>query len=324
MNPIIVQMLDGAQKVIKECARTKPDENVLIVTDTEIDMSVAVALACAAHLEGAEPVIALMVPRKGHAEEPPATVREAMLASDVIITPTSKTLFHTKATRDACKKGARLLSMTGALPRTLMRGAITANFEEIEPVVHKLTQLLTEAKTIRVTAPGGTDITANITGRMGQSEPGIAKKKGDLQGVPNIETNVTPVEDSTEGVFVVDVTATDFGFVDSPIRIEVKNGRAVNIEGGVIAERLRALLESAGDPAQYVVAEFGFGLNPNAELQGRIIEDESALGTAHIALGDNITLGGQNRAPMHIDLILKDPTLELDGKKIIEKDTILV
>jgi leucyl aminopeptidase (aminopeptidase T) len=324
MEPGIIQMLKGAKKVIRECAQTKPGENVLIVTDTEIDMSVSIALACAAHLEGAEPVITLMTPRKGHAEEPPPHVREAMLASDIIITPTSKTLFHTKATRDACKKGARILSMTGALPRTLMRGAITANFEEIEPTVHKLAHLLTEAKSIRVTTPAGTDLSADIKGRIGQSEPGIARKKGDLQGAPNIEANITPIEDTTEGVFVVDVTATDFGFVDAPIRIEVKNGRAVKIEGAVIAERLRSLLESANDPNQYIVAEFGFGLNPNAELQGRIIEDESALGTAHIALGDNLTLGGQNRAPMHIDLIIKDPTLELDGKKIIEKDKILI
>ncbi|MGD2247412.1 MAG: aminopeptidase [Candidatus Methanofastidiosia archaeon] len=324
MNPEIIQMLEGAKKAITQCARATPGENVLIVTDTEMDLSISIALACAATYEGAEPVIAVMNPRKGHAEEPPDTVREAMLASDIIFTPTSKTLFHTKATRDACAQGARLLSMTGALPRTLMRGAITADFQKIEPTVIKLAEMFTTAETITVTTPGGTNISASIKGRIGQSEPGIARKKGDLQGVPNIEANVTPVEDTTEGVFVVDVTATDFGFVDMPIRIDVKKGKAVNIKGGVIAQRLKNLLESAHNPAQYVVAEFGFGLNPNAELQGRIIEDESALGTCHIALGDNLTLGGQNKAPMHIDLIMKDPLLELDGKKVIDRDNILI
>jgi len=123
---------------------------------------------------------------------------------------------------------------------------------------------------------------------------------------------------------VIDVTASHFGFVDVPIRIEIKEGRAVKIEGGIVANKLKKLLESANDPNQYVVAEFGFGLNPSAELQGRIIEDESALGTAHIALGNNLSLGGKNKAPFHIDLIMKDPILELDGKKVIDKDKILV
>lgn len=317
-------MLDGAKKAIKECAKIKPKEKVLIVTDTEMDISISTALAAAARYEGAEPVIAIMTPRMGHGEEPPPHIREAMLASDVILTPTSKTLFHTRATKDASAKGARVLAMTGALPRTLMRGAGTANFEEIEPTVVKLAELLTRSEKLRLRTPGGTDISANITGRIGQSQPGIARNKGDLQGWPDIEANVTAIEDSTEGNVVIDVTATDFGFVDVPIKIEVKNGKATKIEGGVIAERLKDLLERAKDPRQYFLAEFGFGLNPNAELQGRIIEDESALGTAHIAFGDNIMLGGKNSAPFHIDLIMKDPILELDGKKVIDKDKVLI
>lgn len=319
-----IQMMAGAKKVIKECAQTKPGETVLIITDTEIDFGISAALASAALYEGADPLIAVMTPRKGHAEEPSDNLREAMLQSDVIVTPTSKTLFHTKATRDACDAGARVLSMTGALPRTLMRGAVTADFEKIEPICRKLADRLTEGETIRLTTPGGTDLTASIKGREGQFEPGITRNKGDLVGVPDIEANITAVEDTTEGVFVVDVTATDFGFVDQPIRIEVKNGKAVSIEGGVIAERLKALLESANDPNQYFVAEFGFGLNDKAELQGRIIEDESALGTAHIALGDNITLGGVNEAPFHIDLIMKDPTVTIDDQVVIEKDEVRV
>lgn len=324
MDSEIIQMLKGAKKVIKECAATQEGEKVLIITDTEIDLSISIALAAAASYEDAEPVIAVMTPRRGHAEEPPDHIREAMLVSDVIVTPTSKTLFHTKATRDAIGKGARFLSMTGALPRTLMRGAITAEFAKIKPTADKLAEALTKAEHLRLTTPGGTDISARIKGRTAESEPGIAWEKGALVGVPDIEANVTPIEDTTEGVFVVDVTATDFGFVDAPIRIEVKNGKAVSIEGGAVAERLKALVESAEDPNQYVVAEFGFGLNPNAELQGRIIEDESALGTCHIALGDNITLGGKNRAPFHLDLIMKDPILELDGKTVIDRDKVLV
>lgn len=324
MNVEMIQMLKGAKNAIK-CANAKPGENVLIITDTEIDFSVSVALDMAARDAGVDPVIAIMLPREGHGEDPPAPVREAMFASDVILAATTKTLFYAPSAMEACKKrGARLLTLTGITPQSFMRGAGLADFEKIEPTVMKLAELFTQAKTLRLRTPGGTDIVASIEGRSGNPQPGIAKNPGDMVGWPDIEANVAPIEDSTEGVIVVDVTATHFGFVDVPIRMEVKNGKVVKIEGGAVAKKLEKLLESANDPNQYVVAELGFGLNPNAELQGRIIEDEAALGTAHVALGNNLPLGGKNKAPYHIDLIMKDPILELDGKKVIDRDKILV
>ena len=320
----IMQMLKGAETVINICAQVKPNERVLIITDSEIDATIAYALAAASYNRGAEPVVATMIPRKAHAEDPPEPICQAMLVADVIITPTSKTIYHAPVTREACNRGARFLSMTGALPTTLMRGAITADFEQIKPVVLNLAQKFTEAKKLRLRTSAGTDIAADIEGRVGEAEPGIADKPGTLIGIPCIEANVTPIEESTQGRFIVDVTATDFGFVDKPIEIRVKNGVATEINGGQTAQKLQKLLAGANDPKQYIIAEFGFGLNPNAELQGRIIEDEAARGTCHIALGDNINLGGKNKAPMHIDLILKDPVLELDGKIVIDKEQILV
>jgi len=319
----LIQMLNGARNAIK-CANVRSGERVLIITDTQIDFSISMVLAMAAAEAGAEPIITIMLPRRAHGDEPPLPIKEAMLSSDVIFTPTSKTLFHSQAARDACRKGARMLSMTGITPLSFMKGAGLANFEEIEPVVIKLAELLTQAETLRLKTPAGTDLKASIKGRSGNAEPGIVRNKGEMGGWPDIEVNIAPIEDSVEGTVVIDVTATDFGFVDVPIRIEIRNGRAVKIEGGVVAEKLRELLESANDPNQYVVAEIGFGLNPNAELQGRIIEDESALGTAHIAFGNNLSLGGKNKAPYHVDLVMKDPILELDGKKIIEKKKILL
>ena len=41
-------------------------------------------------------------------------------------------------------------------------------------------------------------------------------------------------------------------------------------------------------------------MNPKGEVRGIILEDESTYGTCHIALGNNIALGGKNKAPIHI------------------------
>ena len=77
------------------------------------------------------------------------------------------------------------------------------------------------------------------------------------------------------------------------------------------------MVEEAGESAR-VVAEFGIGLNPEARVTGSIVEDEGALGTVHLALGDNLSIGGENRASLHIDMVLRDPVVELDGEAILK------
>jgi leucyl aminopeptidase (aminopeptidase T) len=65
------------------------------------------------------------------------------------------------------------------------------------------------------------------------------------------------------------------------------------------------------------------GLNDRAVLSGLVLEDEKVLGTVHIALGDNSTFGGTVEVPSHLDGVLLNPTLWLDGKKILEQGRLI-
>lgn len=56
----------------------------------------------------------------------------------------------------------------------------------------------------------------------------------------------------------------------------------------------------------------GFGLNPAASLSGRMLEDEGVYGTMHIGIGNNLAYGGSCNTPIHIDLIMKQPTCIVD------------
>ena len=42
------------------------------------------------------------------------------------------------------------------------------------------------------------------------------------------------------------------------------------------------------------------------------------MGTVHVAIGDNSTIGGKVKAPVHLDGIMKNPTLVIDGKTVIK------
>jgi leucyl aminopeptidase (aminopeptidase T) len=55
-----------------------------------------------------------------------------------------------------------------------------------------------------------------------------------------------------------------------------------------------------------------------------MLEDEGVLGSAHIGVGTNITLGGTVKAPCHYDLLVWNPRIEIDGEVVIEGTAVRV
>ena len=110
---------------------------------------------------------------------------------------------------------------------------------------------------------------------------------------------------------------------DAFIKIKVENGYATAITGGPEAEELVKLIEPYGKPGRNI-AEFGIGTNYKAHISGSILEDEKIIGTVHIALGDNLSMGGNVNVPSHLDGIIKNPTFEIDGKVIMKNGEFVV
>jgi leucyl aminopeptidase (aminopeptidase T) len=215
------KMMMGARVVAKTCLNVKAGEKVLIVTDTSRDMSVAQALFEAVLELGAEPVIAVMTPRKHTGDEPPYSVFAAMKSSDAIICPTTASMYHTDARIEACKAGARLLSMTGATPETLAGDFMFIDFEAQRPKVEKLAKMFMNAEEILLKTPKGTNIRAKIKGRIAHAETALCHEPGCCMGAPDIEANITPIEDSAEGILVVDGSISAIpGVVKEPIQIK--------------------------------------------------------------------------------------------------------
>jgi aminopeptidase len=72
------------------------------------------------------------------------------------------------------------------------------------------------------------------------------------------------------------------------------------------------------------IAELGIGTNPAARLTGNVLEDEKALGTIHLAFGTSLGIGGVNRSSVHIDGLVLRPTVELDGRMLMEDGTLVL
>ena len=128
---------------------------------------------------------------------------------------------------------------------------------------------------------------------------------------------VAPHADGADGVLVSDLTIpyTVDGLVDEPVTLRFERGRVTAIEGGQAAALLRSIVERASGGAN-VIAELGIGLNEAVTPRGHVMLDEKAAGTAHVAIGNNRGLGGDNEASIHVDCVFSRPALEVDGRPI--------
>lgn len=315
----------NAYKIVTVCANVKKGEKVTIVTDfNKVDLAEAIA-SCCLELQ-AEVVITVMEPRKMHNQKLPEAVAAAMAASDVLFVPTTWSIAHTEARIRACKAGARVINLPALERETLISGAIDLDFVAHEPLVKKVADLLTKAKVARVTTDIGTDITMSLEGRDGAALACLSHNPGQFATVPDVEARATPVEGTANGVIYVDgsIPIPEVGLVQNPIKVTVKDGFATKIEGDAKAEAFSKVLEDANDPSAYNIAELGIGMNTAAKLIGVMLEDEGSFGTIHIAVGTSAAFGGKVSTNIHLDMMIRNPVLYLDGKPILDRGKLLI
>jgi leucyl aminopeptidase (aminopeptidase T) len=256
-------------------------------------------------------------------EEPPGGAARAMLRGDVVLLTVSRSLSWTRAREEATRAGTRLASMPGITEPIILR-ALGVDYEAVRERANRLADLLDAGGQALIRSKTGTNLALDIAGRRAHGRKGgIYREPGQWGNLPCGEAFIAPVEGTARGIYVVDASHGGLGRVAEPIRVTVEGGRATVFEGGEEAVRLRELLESAGDRSAFNVAELGIGCNDAARLSGVTLEDEKVLGTCHVALGGNAMFGGAVRVGIHLDGVLRDPTISLDGEIILDSGKIV-
>ena len=315
-----ILMMKTAQMIVNNSARIQPGENVCIVGDTNT-FSIAKVLAEACYAVGAETVLTIMTPREMHGNDPPKVVASAMLGADVILAPTTYAITHTKARLEASKQGARTVILRSITEDSMIHGAMLADYNEVSATSNKLAARLGQAKRIRLVTDLGTDATFLVEGRGGLALGGIATEPGKFTSLPSGEAAVAPLEGKTQGNIIIDFAMDGIGLLSQPIRLEVKDGRVISIQGGKEAQELKKLLEV--DENAFNVAEFAIGTNPKSRMKGNMAEDKILRGCVHIAVGDNHTIGGKLQSSVHLDGVILNPTVEIDSRLIVKGGMLL-
>ena len=303
--------------VIADCLGVVAGENVLVLVDAATrELGDALRLRAAA--AGADAVLALMDEREDNGTEPPPPVAAALAATDVFVAPTSKSLSHTRARKSASDAGARGATMPGVTADMLAR-VMAVDFAELRSRSAAVARALSDADEAHLTCPLGSDMRFDLQGRDGISDDGDLSAPGAFGNLPCGEGFIAPA--GGEGTAIASSLAA-IGLASEPAQLTVREGRlteATGPEGGRLLDALRA----HGD-AGVNLAELGVGTNDRATLTGNVLEDEKILGTVHVAFGASAGIGGTVAVPIHLDVVVLDATLTVDGHPILEAGRLVV
>ncbi|MGN6867451.1 MAG: aminopeptidase [Solirubrobacteraceae bacterium] len=302
----------AVETVVRRCLAVKAGEEVVVVVDPGT-RKIGEALRDAARAEGADAVLMVMDERGNDGNEPPASVAGALAASDVFIAPTTRSLSHTVARKRASDGGARGATMPGVTEDMLAR-VMAVDFDTMAARSKAVAAVLDAATAAHVTCPRGTDLRLALDGRAAISDDGELTTPGAFGNLPCGEGFIAPAYG--EGT-VVASSLSPLGLSEDPARLTVAEGRLVAADGGLGPDFIEMLLAHGALGTN--LAELGVGTNDRARLTGNVLEDEKILGTVHVAFGASAAIGGTVSVPIHLDVVVLDASLEVDGRQVLDR-----
>jgi leucyl aminopeptidase (aminopeptidase T) len=297
--------------IVERCLAIRSGEDVLVIGDAP-SRALAEALRDAAAARGADAVLALMDERATDGTEPPPPIAAALAACDAFIAPTTRSLSHTRARKAASDKGVRGATLPGVTADMLAR-VMAVDFDALKARTEAITQLLDASDGARITCANGCDLTLDLTGRRGLPDYGDLAAPGAFGNLPAGEGFIAPR--SAAGRLAA-TSLAPLGISPAPVLLTVEHGHLTAAEGPLGPQFLDAL--QAHGPAGTNVAELGVGTNDAATLTGNVLEDEKILGTVHVAFGASAGIGGTVSVPVHLDVVVTEPTLEVGGTRVLD------
>ena len=256
----------GIKIALTDCLGIKPEDRLLILTD-----SAKLGLGKLFWQKGldytSDCVLTVMKPTGSHSAPLPDFVARIMKEATCIIAPTTYSISHTDARREATKAGVRIASLP-TITEDIISRAMNVDYNEMARISKSLAEFLSEAREATViTGDNNSELHLVLEGRKGFADTGILNLPGSFSNLPAGEAYTAPVEGKSNGTLIVNGSFPIIGLLeDEPITIEIRNGLAMEIKGGKKANKLRELLRGE---AESNVAELGIGTNEKAMITGK-------------------------------------------------------
>jgi aminopeptidase len=323
----------GVKQAIENCLKVKKGENIVIITDRET-LAIGSALRAAAEkITGKSSRFFLMEDFGARPIPFPEVMKDAIGAADISIYAAQGAKGELATFRQpmlrAIEANPKLRHghMIGITPE-IMTDGMCSDYKEIQRISKLVYEKVKNAKAIRVVTGKGCDFTAEFSPELKWTVSDGDITPGHWKNLPDGEVFTSPA--NFNGRVVIDGCLGDFfaeryaSLEETPIRIEVKDGRAIRESLRCDNEELRQEL------AQYVfetdenssrVGEFAIGTNTGlTHLIYNLLQDEKFPGI-HVAFGSPLPghTGAKWDSKAHVDGVLIKPTIYVDGKPIMTK-----
>lgn len=328
----VISLFHGAL----QSSAVKPGENVVIFCDTFSDPAVANGIMGATKQLDARPIQLMesLIESVSRVENRATTnpvVLSALKQADLVVDITTGGLLYSDLRQEILSGGARILRIREPI-ETLRRFPF-------DPAVKRRSlagaEVLRRGQRCRVQTESGSDFTISRGERVVDTQYGAADERGRWDHWPTGMVVFAPVEDTLEGRLVVDEGSLLFPperYVMQPIVLEFKNGKIDSITGGTDAILLKEYMCRSGNPNAFRMAHLGWGTEHRARWEafsmwgsegGGGAEARSMAGSVLLAFGENLDLGGQNAAPIHVDICLRQARFEIDNRVIVDQGKIV-
>ena len=326
--------LGKAAKILcEDLFKLKPGETFIITADTESDKRVVDATARAAFACDAKPMVIytaspLGVGKAADPMLPAKALTAALSETDAWIEYNNQWLLYSTPYDVATAKNPKLryLNACGMNANMMVRLIGRVDFPTLQKYMDHLIKITRNAKHMRITTPAGTDVEFDnnpeypVILEYGRYDvPGSHMTPGQIGWSPSLET--------INGVIVFDgsIVPPIIGILKEPVRLIIKKGEVVKIEGGKEAIEYEQWLKSFNHPQMLRLAHVCYGVHPNARLTGDIVEDERIWGATEWGIGNvgPILIPGGISGPSHSDGICLNSSVWLDGVQIMDKGQLL-
>ncbi len=322
----------GVKQAVENCLKVKAGENVVIITDRET-LEIGTALKGAIEKITDEIQFFIMEDFGQRPIDFPRAIDSAISVADVSIYAAQgaegelQTFRRFMIRAVEANKKLKHAHMIGITPE-IMRDGMCSDYHEIQRVSRLVYEKVEDASKIRVVTEKGGDFLAEFSPEIkwivsdGDIAPGFWKN------LPDGEVFTSPV--NVNGKVIIDGCLGDFfaeryaSLEDIPIIIEVENGRAIkesiqckNKE--LFKEFMKYLFGTDENSSR--IGEFAIGTNTGlTELIYNLLQDEKFPGV-HIAFGSPLPgkTGANWDSKAHVDGVIKNPTIYVDDKMIMNK-----
>jgi 2,5-dihydroxypyridine 5,6-dioxygenase len=198
-----------------------------------------------------------------------------------------------------------------------------------------------KTSTVKVTSEAGTNLTYRCGEYPVMTQWGYADEPGHFDHWGGGHIHTFPNEGSAHGTVVFqpgDIVILPYcRYVADPVKLEIREGHIVRIDGGLDAKLMRDWLDdgrsSERDLDPCAVSHLGWGLNPQARWYGIALNGDEPErhraaarafpGNFLFSTGPNTQGGGKRSTRGHYDVPMRECTVELDGRVVIERGRIV-